>query len=102
MLIGGIEIGDMDIHQEELTLDKAAVAILEVGAFGAKRFDLAALEHDAGFELLEDLVVVMGFFVPGDDVDGHEKPFCANYSTLAARTGVECHPNVVSLWQDKL
>ena len=73
--VGGIEPSDMGVHEVELTFDEAAEGIVEVGAFSTESFDLGTLQHDPGFEGFEDLIVVAGFFVLGDELDGHGETF---------------------------
>jgi len=73
--VGSIEPSDMGVHEVEFAFDEAAEGVAEVGAFGTEPFDLGALQHDPGLEGLEDLIVVAGFFVLGDELDGHGETF---------------------------
>jgi len=69
--VGGVEMGDVDIHQKKFALDEAAVAIFQVGAFGAERFDFASLQDDSCLEFFQYLIVMIGFSIFCNDIDGH-------------------------------
>src|SRR5919202_1090570 len=54
---------DVDVVQPQLAVADARVAVLELGLARAQRLHLGALEHDAGLELVEELVAVGGVAV---------------------------------------
>ena len=73
--VGGVEPSDVGVHEVKFAFDEAAESITEVGTFGTEPLDFGTLKNDPGLEGLEDLIVVAGFFVLGDELDGQAKPF---------------------------
>src|SRR5690606_18398593 len=58
---------DVRVPQPRLAALEARVGVLQVRPPGAQRLDLAARQHEAGLERLDDLVVVPRLAVDGDD-----------------------------------
>ena len=66
---GGGSGGQGGVVAGKLTVTPGSTLFVYVGAAGTQRFDLRALELDAGLEGLDDLVIVAGAPVVGDDLD---------------------------------
>ena len=84
--VGGLQVADVGIKQPEFAFDEAAVGVIDIDPSLPQGLDFATLELDAGFVFLQDLIFVSGFFVLGDDFDGHGSAFTRwclwrNYST---------------------
>ncbi len=75
MGVGGLKASDVGVHEVEFAFDEAAECIVEIGALGTEPFDLGALQDDSCFVFLQYLIVVMGFFVAGDEIDGQKGSF---------------------------
>ena len=56
--VGLRKLGDVGLQQEQFAPAKLAVGLFEADPTLADRLDLAALQHEARLELLEDLVLV--------------------------------------------
>jgi hypothetical protein len=63
---GGLERGDVHADDEDLGAADHHVAFLDVGAPGANGLDLPSLQHEAGFVLVLDEVIVEGLAVVDD------------------------------------
>ncbi len=61
-----LKAADMGIEQKSFTSDDLDKTVLEVDTTRTDRLDLAAFEHQPRLERLENLVIVIGFFISGD------------------------------------
>jgi len=75
--VGGFKVGDVRIHEMQLSLYETAESIGEVGPLGTQGFDLRTGKDNACFKLFKYLVIVSGFFVLCNDIDGQRYPLCS-------------------------
>ncbi len=61
-----LEAADMGVEQKGLAAHDLDKTVFEVDTTRTDRLDLAAFEHQPRLERLENLVIVIGFFISGD------------------------------------
>jgi len=83
MDVGGLQVPYVGVHEVEFASDETTEGIVEVGTLGTQTFDLSPLENDPGFESLEDFIIMAGFFVLGDKLNGHVLVFGSKEGTAA-------------------
>ena len=59
---------DVAMVQENLSVIDRRIAVLEIDATVAERFDLGPSQHDTGFQLFLDEVVVIGLAISRNDL----------------------------------
>jgi hypothetical protein len=65
--IAHLVLADVDLDQPGLSVLDPDVALTEMGETGAERLDLRPGQLDAGLEELQELVLVAGLAVTGED-----------------------------------
>jgi len=65
--VAHLVLADVDLDQPGLTVLDPNVALAEVGETGAERLDLGAGQLDAGLEELQEVVLMAGLAVAGED-----------------------------------
>ena len=76
VVVAAVRIGaDVRTDQPQLAIFDSGVAILQIDASVAQRFDLRAQKHNPGFHRVDDFVIVPRLAVEGDDFFGHV--FCS-------------------------
>src|SRR5687767_11555890 len=58
---------DVGVVEEDLAVFDAGEGVGDLGFAGAQGFDFGAVQNDASFERVEDMVIAAGFGI-GDDV----------------------------------
>ena len=66
----GHVLGDVGVHEERATGLEIHVGVADVGLAFAEGLHFGAMEDEAGFEAFEDVIVVGGRAVLGDDLFG--------------------------------
>lgn len=74
---------DVHIVDEDLAIFDSAVGFLEIDLAKANRLDLGSGQHQAGFIDIFDEVVVPGFFVVGNNFNGHRPARLAGFLPLS-------------------